>query len=38
VVASVQKGTLREARSWRLDDAEAFQEEPLVVDEVAGSG
>ena len=38
VVASVQKGMLREARSWRLDDAKAFQEEPLVVDEVAGSG
>ena len=38
VVASVQKGTLREARSWRLDDAKAFQEEPLVVDEVTGSG
>ena len=37
VVASVQKGTLRVARSWRLDDAEAFQEEPLVVDEVTGS-
>jgi proteasome lid subunit RPN8/RPN11 len=36
VVASVQKGTLREARSWRLDEAKAFQEEPLVVDEVAG--
>ena len=34
VVASAQKGTLREARSWRLDDAKAFQEEPLVVDEV----
>ncbi len=29
VVASVQKGTLREARSWRLDDAGVFQEEPL---------
>jgi proteasome lid subunit RPN8/RPN11 len=36
VVASVQKGTLREARSWRLDDAKAFQEEPLLVEEVAG--
>jgi len=29
VVASVQKGTLREARSWRLDDGGVFQEEPL---------
>jgi proteasome lid subunit RPN8/RPN11 len=37
VVASVQNGLLREARSWRLDDAKAFQEEPLVVDEVAAS-
>ncbi len=37
VVASVQKGTLREVRSWRLDDAKAFQEEPLLIDEAAGS-
>jgi proteasome lid subunit RPN8/RPN11 len=37
VVASVQDGRLREARSWRLDDAKAFQEEPLLVDEVAAS-
>jgi len=29
VVASVQKGTLREARSWRLDERGVFQEEPL---------
>ena len=29
VVASVQKGTLREARSWRLNANQAFQEEPL---------
>ena len=29
VVASVQKGTLHEARSWRLDDGGVFQEEPL---------
>ena len=29
LVASVQKGTLREARSWRLDDGGVFQEEPL---------
>jgi proteasome lid subunit RPN8/RPN11 len=29
VVASVQKGRLREARSWRLDDGGVFQEEPL---------
>jgi hypothetical protein len=29
MVASVQKGTLREARSWRLDDGGVFQEEPL---------
>jgi len=36
VVASVQKGMLREARSWRLDDAKAFQEEPLVIDEGKG--
>ena len=32
VVASVQNGTLREARSWRLDDTKAFWEEPLEVD------
>jgi proteasome lid subunit RPN8/RPN11 len=38
VVASIQKGRLREARSWRLDDAKTFQEEPLEVDEVSGSG
>jgi proteasome lid subunit RPN8/RPN11 len=38
VVASVQKGTLREARSWRLDDAKSFQEEPLEIDEESGSG
>ena len=37
VVASVQNGVLREARSWRLDDAKAFQEEPLRVDEGAAS-
>ncbi len=37
VVASVQKGTLLHARSWRLDDTKTFQEEPLVVDEAAGS-
>jgi proteasome lid subunit RPN8/RPN11 len=29
LVASVQKGRLREARSWRLDNAGVFQEEPL---------
>jgi proteasome lid subunit RPN8/RPN11 len=29
VVASVQKGSMREARSWRLDSDGAFQEEPL---------
>jgi proteasome lid subunit RPN8/RPN11 len=29
VVASVQKGRMREARSWRLDNDGAFQEEPL---------
>jgi proteasome lid subunit RPN8/RPN11 len=29
VVASVQEGTLREARSWRLDTSGAFQEEAL---------
>jgi proteasome lid subunit RPN8/RPN11 len=37
VVASVQNGVLRDARSWRLDEAKAFQEEPLQVDEVAAS-
>ena len=37
LVASVQNGVLRVARSWRLDDAKAFQEEPLEIDEVAGS-
>ena len=37
LVASVQKGALREARSWRLDDAKTFQEEPLVVGEVEAS-
>src|SRR2546427_619942 len=34
LVDSVQKGALREARSWRLDDAKTFQEERLVVAEV----
>ena len=29
VVAAVQKGRLREARSWRLDNGGVFQEEPL---------
>jgi proteasome lid subunit RPN8/RPN11 len=29
VVASVQEGSMREARSWRLDTNDAFQEEPL---------
>jgi proteasome lid subunit RPN8/RPN11 len=29
VVASVQKGSMREARSWRLDPDGAFQEEAL---------
>ena len=29
VVASIQKGSMREARSWRLDSDGAFQEEPL---------
>jgi len=29
VVASVQQGTLLQARSWRLDDGAVFQEEPL---------
>src|SRR5437588_564309 len=29
LVASVQKGRLREARSWRLDGGGVFQEEPL---------
>jgi len=38
VVASVQNGVLRDARSWRLDDAKVFQEEPLQVDQVASSG
>lgn len=38
VVASVQKGILREARSWRLDDAKTFQEELLQVGEVSGPG
>src|SRR5260370_39504076 len=37
LVASGQNGLLREARSCRLVDAKAFQEEPLVVDEVAAS-
>jgi len=37
LVASVQNGVLRVARSWRLDDAKAFQEEPLELDEVGGS-
>ena len=38
VVASVQKGTLREARSWRLDDEKTFQEEALQVGELSGAG
>jgi proteasome lid subunit RPN8/RPN11 len=29
VVASVQQGTLLQARSWRMDDGGVFQEEPL---------
>jgi proteasome lid subunit RPN8/RPN11 len=29
LVASVQKGSLREARSWCLDEGGVFQEEPL---------
>jgi proteasome lid subunit RPN8/RPN11 len=29
LVASVQQGTLLQARSWRLDDGGVFQEEPL---------
>ena len=37
LVASVQNGMLRVARSWRLDDAKAFQEESLEIDEVAPS-
>jgi proteasome lid subunit RPN8/RPN11 len=37
LVASVQNGMLRVARSWRLDDAKAFQEESLEIDEVGGS-
>ena len=37
LVASVQNGMLRVARSWRLDDAKAFQEESLEIDGVAGS-
>jgi proteasome lid subunit RPN8/RPN11 len=32
MVASVQKGTFTEARSWRLADGGAFQEEPLEID------
>ena len=32
VVASVQKGSLREARSWRLDDTHVFHEESLEID------
>ena len=35
VVASVQQGILREARSWRLDGGGAFQEEPLQIDDRA---
>jgi proteasome lid subunit RPN8/RPN11 len=31
VVASVQKGTLVEARAWRLNDRQTFDEEPLEV-------
>jgi len=37
LVASVQNGMLRVARSWRLDDLRVFQEETLEIDEVAGS-
>jgi len=32
VVASVQKETFAEARSWRLDDGGMFQEEPLQIE------
>ena len=31
VVASLQDGKLKEARSWRLDDVQHFKEEPLVI-------
>ncbi|HEX3630786.1 MAG TPA: M67 family metallopeptidase [Candidatus Dormibacteraeota bacterium] len=31
LVASVQKGTLVEARAWRLNDGQEFEEEPLEV-------
>lgn len=31
VVASVQAGQLAEARSWRLNDAKTFEEEPLEI-------
>lgn len=32
VVASVQKGRLDRARSWRLNDQQQFSEEPLEID------
>lgn len=32
VVASVQKGKLVEARAWRLNDRQSFDEEALAVD------
>lgn len=32
VVASVENGTLREARSWRLDGGGEFHEEPLEIE------
>ena len=31
VVAAVDKGRLREARAWRLNESQNFDEEPLVV-------
>lgn len=38
VVASVQRGRLAEARSWRLNEAKAFEEESLQVDQPQGGG
>ena len=38
VVASVKEGRLHEARAWRLNDRQTFDEEPLEVDQLQGGG
>ena len=38
VVGSVQRGKLAEARSWRLNDGQRFEEEVLEIDQPQGGG